>query len=76
MGRFLHPLFWTLFAVFAVLMSRAERAEAAVCSTVGQGKVCGYSYDVSCNAQKFECTPIIYEYREYIDRPVSGPSPY
>ncbi len=76
MRRFIHPLSWTLAAAFAVLASRAERAEAAVCSTVGQGPVCGDSYDVTCNPQTFECKPIIYEYRQYIDRPTSGPAPY
>jgi len=75
MRRILHPLFWTLFAGFVVLASRAERAEASVCSTAGAGPICGYSYDVKCDARTFECEPIIYEYRVYIDRPTSGPSP-
>jgi hypothetical protein len=76
MRQFIRSLFWILFVTFAALASRAERAEGSVCSTVGQGPVCGYSYDVICNPQTFECKPIIYEYRQYIDRPTSGPAPY
>lgn len=59
-----------------MLASRAERAEASVCSTVGQGSVCGYGYDVDCDPQTFSCKPITYEFRYYIDRPISGPAPY
>lgn len=69
-------LFWASCVGFIVLATRTEEAEAAVCSTVGAGPVCGYSYDVDCNPRTFECKPIIYEYREVINRPMSGPDPY
>lgn len=75
MRRLLHPLFWASLTAFVVLASRVERAEASVCSTVGAGPVCGYSYDPLCTPGTFTCKPIIFEYREYIDRPISGPTP-
>lgn len=76
MRQFTHGLFWASCAGFVLIATRAERAEAAVCSTVGAGPVCGYGYDVACNPLTFECKPIIYEYREVINRPISGPDPY
>lgn len=76
MRRYVLASFWLSCVGFVVLATRTEHAAAAVCSTAGSGRVCGYGYDVTCNPLTYECKPTIYEYREFIDRPTSGPAPY
>ena len=75
MKKVIHTMFWSSCVGFVVLATHPDRVEAVVCSTVGSGPVCTYSYDVDCNPITFECRPIIYEYREVITRPINGPDP-